>query len=195
MTYNVALVTIAQDKEKFRQAVLAKLKQQSAELKRRRSGLILEKLKRRSEFQKSMALMFYITTSGEVDTKPLLLEALREGREVVVPYIDRKTDSLVSVQIHDPETDLRPGTYGILEPRRKLVCPFDLNRLDLVLVPGVAFDRRGHRLGRGKGYYDRFLKTLPPHVKCFGLAFDFQVLDFIPVDENDMKVDRVITNR
>ncbi len=188
-------MTIARDKEKFRQAVLTELKRHRPELKRERSGLILEKLKRRSEFRKSMVSMFYVSTTDEVDTKPLLLEALREGREVTVPYIDRKTDSLIPVQIYDGEKDLRSGTYGILEPRHDLVCPFDLNRLDLVLVPGVAFDRKGHRLGRGKGYYDRFLKTLPPHVKCFGLAFDFQIFKSVPTDDWDISVDRVITDK
>ena len=187
-------MTIVQDKAKLRQAVLVKLKQQKTESKRRKSDLILKKLKGKSEFRKGAVLMFYVATSGEVDTKPLLLEALREGREVIVPYIDRKTNSLVPAQIHDPETDLCLGTYGILEPKPDLVCPFDLNRLDLVLVPGVAFDKQGHRLGRGKGYYDRFLKMLPPHVKCFGLAFDFQIFKSVPTDEFDISVDRVITN-
>ncbi len=192
---NSALMTIVQDKAKLRQAVLGKLKQQPTELRHRKSSSILEKVKRTSEFRKGMALMFYIATSGEVDTKPLLLEALREGREVIVPYIDRKTNSLISVQIHNPEQDLHPGTYGILEPRPDLVCPFDPNRLDLVLVPGIAFDKQGHRLGRGKGYYDRFLKTLPPHVKCFGLAFDFQIFKSVPTDDFDVSMDRMITNR
>ncbi|MBI4394598.1 MAG: 5-formyltetrahydrofolate cyclo-ligase [Candidatus Omnitrophica bacterium] len=192
---DLTLMTIVQDKEKFRQAVLAQLKCQSQDLRRRRSDLILEKLKRRSEFRKSLVTMFYVSTSDEVDTKSLLLEMLREGKEVVVPYIDRKIDSLIAVQIQNAEEDLRPGTYGILEPRHDLVRPFDLNRLDLVLVPGIAFDRRGHRLGRGKGYYDRFLKMLPSHVKCFGLAFDFQVFKSVPTEDWDISVDRVITNR
>ena len=186
---------VALEKEKLRKSVLSQLKKQSAQSRLRKSNLILGKLRRRAEFRKSMASMFYVATPDEVDTKPLLLEALREGRDVVVPFIDRKTDSLVSVQIYNSGEDLRPGSYGILEPRRDLVCPFDLNRLDLVLVPGVAFDRRGHRLGRGKGYYDRFLKTLPPHVKCFGLAFDFQMVQSIPTDHFDISMDRVITNR
>ena len=183
------------EKEKIREAVRKELKEQSEKLKRRKSDLILGKLRRRSEFKKSMVLMFYIAAPDEVDTKPLLLEALREGREVVVPYIDRNTDSLIPVQIRDPETDLRPGSYGILEPKRDVICSFDLNRLDLVLVPGIAFDRWGHRLGRGKGYYDRFLKTLPPHVKSFGLAFDFQIFKLVPTNDFDASVDRVITNR
>ena len=71
---------------------------------------------------------------------------------------------------------------------------FDVNRLDLVFVPGLAFDLKNHRLGRGKGYYDRFLKTLPAHVKRWGLTFDFQLFNSIPVDGSDAPVDKVITN-
>ena len=186
---------VALEKEKLRKSLLEQLKKQAPEFRQKRSKSILEKLNRTSEFRKGMAVMFYIATSGEVDTKPLLLEVIREGREVVVPYVDRKTNSLISVQIHNPEQDLHPGTYGILEPRSDLVCPFDPGRLDLVLVPGIAFDKQGHRLGRGKGYYDRFLKTLPPHAKCFGLAFDFQILKSVPTDNFDVSMDRVITNR
>ena len=181
------------EKEKLRKSLLAQLKKQTSELRQKRSELIIEKLKRRSEFRKSIGTMFYIATPHEVDTKPLILEALGEGSKVIVPYVNRKTDSLMPIQMHDFGRDLSPGSYGILEPQPDLVGPFDLNHLDLVLVPGIAFDRRGHRLGRGKGYYDRFLKTLPPHVKCFGLAFDFQIVKSVPTDEFDMSVDRIIT--
>ena len=186
---------ISFEKVKLRETILKKLKEQSAESRCAKSKTILEKLKHESQFEKSRNLMFYIAMSEEVDTLPLLLEVLREGRCVTVPRVDQKTKSLVSIQIQNPEEDLISGTYGIMEPRTKLAHPFDVERLDLVLVPGIAFDKTGRRLGRGKGYYDRFLSALPPHVKRYGLAFDFQLFESIPAEEHDILMDRIITDK
>ena len=185
---------MVQDKASFRGTVLKQLSKQPPDLRRSKSKAILEKLKRAPEFRKSKAVMFYVPLSEEVNTMPLLKETLEGGRCVTVPWVDKKQSLLVSVQIHDPESDLVPGAYGVLEPRADLVSPFDINRLDIVLVPGIAFDRRGRRLGRGRGYYDRFLKALPPRVKRYGLAFDFQLFDTIPAGDSDACVDQVITN-
>jgi len=85
-----------------------------------------------------------------------------------------------------------PGGYGILEPKNPRAI--DTNLLDCVLVPGIAFDRGGHRLGRGRGYYDRFLATLPCRVTRYGLAFDIQMFDHVPATASDVKVDRVFVN-
>ena len=182
------------EKEKIRRTVLEELEKQPLDERQKKSSEIIEKLRRSPEFQASRAVMFYAATPFEVDTIPFLKEVLKSGRVVFLPFVDEASKSLLSVQIRNIEQDLIHGTYGILEPRRELVKAFDINHLDLVLVPGLAFDRKSHRLGRGKGYYDRFLKTLPAHVKRWGLAFDFQLFDSILVGDADAPVDRVITN-
>ena len=187
-------MTLRDEKTKLRHAVFQKLREQPMELRRVKSAAVLEKLRRLAEFRESKVLMFYAATDQEVDTKPLLESALREGRCVVVPRIDRKAGSLVPVKIRDAGKDLVAGSYGILEPREELARPFDPGQIDLVLVPGVAFDKSGRRLGRGKGYYDRFLKTLPPRIKRYGLAFDFQIFESVPFGNSDVSVHHVITN-
>ena len=156
--------------------------------------MILDQISRLSEFKNSRVIMFYVSMLEEVDTLPLLKKVLREGRVVTVPFVDQKTRWLLCVQITDPENDLVTGSYGILEPKKHLVDHFDLTELEMVLVPGLAFDRTGHRLGRGKGYYDRFLKSLPKQIQTVGLAYDFQLMDSIPVNDLDIAVRRVITN-
>ena len=189
-------MNIDDQKAKFRQVILEKLKGQPQEARRLKSDLISKRLQETPDFKHSKAVMFYVSLSSEVDTLPLLEKELHSKKRcVVVPWVDRRNETLISVEIHDWKKDLVRGAYGILEPRGDLVRSFDLNRLDLVLVPGLAFDREGHRLGRGKGYYDRFLKRLPRHVKRFGLAFDFQLFDAAPVGNLDVPVDRVISNR
>jgi 5-formyltetrahydrofolate cyclo-ligase len=187
-------MTISGEKGKLREEIRAKAANESDESKRLKSESITQKLLDDPLFQNSKALMFYVSIASEVETLPLIKKALKVGKRIVVPYIDKKSDSLVPVEIKDPLEDLAPGSYGILEPRAELVRPFDINQLELVLVPGLAFDRLGHRLGRGKGYYDCFLNSLPVKVKRYGLCFDFQLFDVVPFNSRDVSVDRVITN-
>jgi len=182
------------EKLKIRQIVLDRLKNQPFLERRRKSDLILSQLSRFIKFKKNRVVMFYVSMLEEVDTLPLLKTALQEGCTVTIPFVDQANKSLLSVRIENPETDLVRGSYGILEPKKHLVNHFDVNQLEAVLVPGIAFDRKGHRLGRGKGYYDRFLKSLPKNIKTIGLAYDFQLMDLIPVNDLDIAVQQVITN-
>ena len=182
------------EKISFREAVLKELKRQPLDLRREKSQTILEKLSHLKEFKSSHVVMFYVSMLEEVETLSLLQAVIKEGKTVTVPLVSRKSGLLVSVEIHDPNQDLEPGTYGIFEPKNHLIKPFDLSKIDFVIVPGIAFDRFGYRLGRGKGYYDRFLPTLPSHTFKVGLAFDFQVFDEIPKNELDVKMNQVITN-
>ncbi len=187
-------LSIEAEKSKIRQTILNQLKEQPLSERRRKSNLIRDRICQFKEFQQSRVMMFYVSMAEEVDMLPLLNKMLEEGRQVNVPCVDQKNNSLLSVPITNPETDLIPGTYGILEPKKHLVNHFDVNQLEIVLVPGIAFDRQGHRLGRGKGYYDRFLKSLPKQIQTIGLAYDFQLMDSIPVNDLDIAVRHVITN-
>ena len=173
---------------------MSKLKTQPPGLRAQKSGIILEKLTGLLELQAGHAVMFYVPLDEEVDTMPLLRRALGKGVSVAVPRVDRISKLLVPVEIHDPKQDLIPGTYGILEPRPNLESSFDVRLLDAVLVPGLAFDRLGNRLGRGRGYYDRFLMALPEGIRRYGLAFDFQMFDSIPTSDSDVRMHQVITN-
>jgi len=88
--------------------------------------------------------------------------------------------------------DVHESTYGIAEPHFDPYKELALKDLDAVIVPGLAFDKNHHRLGRGKGYYDRFLSTLPKHVTTVGLAFDFQLTDCLPTEAHDMRLQQII---
>ena len=126
----------------------------------------------------------------EVDIWPLVETALGTGKSVAIPRFSSATRTYTAAIVRDLHTDLRRGEFGIREP-----CPacaeLSLSRLDLVLVPGVAFDVHGHRLGRGKGYYDRLLADVRG-VKC-GVAFDQQVADEVPTGPQDVGVDYIVT--
>jgi 5-formyltetrahydrofolate cyclo-ligase len=121
-------------------------------------------------------------------------EAQKKGKRILLPFIDQKVRQMHPSLLEDLEHDLVCGSYGIMEPKLEKRKKIELNEIGLALVPGLAFDRTGNRLGRGQGYYDRFLSLLPKQVKCVGLAFDFQVLDQIPVSDSDIRLDLIVTN-
>lgn len=121
---------------------------------------------------------------------PLLAEALAAGKTVALPRFVSANKGYAGFQVCDPSRDLASGRFGIIEPLPS--CPeVQLNRLDLVLVPGVAFDARGARLGRGKGFYDRLLADVRG-TKC-GVAFDEQMVDAVPVGPLDIRLNCILT--
>jgi len=139
-------------------------------------------------FKKAKNIMFYVPFGGEVDVKEMIAQAHRLGKRVAVPFC--KTFKRMRACIYTPGARLARGLYGVGEPTTKKWMR--LRDIDVVVVPGIAFDTLGNRVGRGKGCYDYFLKKLPKHTTSIGLAFDFQILPNIPSTPNDSKVHRVI---
>ncbi|MBI4982747.1 MAG: 5-formyltetrahydrofolate cyclo-ligase [Candidatus Omnitrophica bacterium] len=176
-------------KEEIRSRILLELKKQREEERDLKSRLICERLFRVKAFKEAKNVMFYIAFGGEVNTEEMIREARRLGKIVTVPVCkeDRVT---MTPCILDEHATLKKGPYGVREPA--LVKHTSLRDLDLVIVPGLAFDKKGNRLGRGKGCYDRFLSKLSEHTNSIGLAFGFQILPVIPTDEHDVSVKRVV---
>ena len=121
---------------------------------------------------------------------PLLETALADGKIVALPRFDLGTNRYVAHQIKDPVLDVESGKFGIREPKQ--YCQLvPLNRLDITLVPGVAFDLRGRRLGRGKGFYDQLLAGISG--KTCGVGFDEQIVAEIPVEPHDIHLNCILT--
>ena len=175
-------------KQKIRNTILIKLQTQKEENRNKKSCLIKNKLFRNRVFKKAKTVMFYMSFGGEVDTVDMIKAAQKSGKKVVVPVCG-KNRMMNPCELKDRGALLR-GPYGIREPALKK--PVNLKSLDLVVVPGLAFDKKGRRLGRGKGYYDRFLPKISQHSFAIGLAYDFQILPFIPTTEYDADVHKVI---
>src|SRR4051794_34935616 len=142
------------------------------------------------------AVMWYVDAGSEVRTRHTLPDALTHGKRVVVPWCVVETNQL-ELFLLEEMSELVEGAYKILEPKdelrrlpAKVVQP---EELDLVMVPGTAFDPRGGRMGQGKGYYDRLLARARPDAPLVALAFDCQLFDEIPVAPHDVFMDLVIT--
>lgn len=155
--------------------------------------LIKEELFSLEEFKRAKVVMFYVSTDTEVETASMIDETLKMGKKVVVPLILMKEKKLVASLILDRTKELRPGPYGILQPIASSLRPISVKDINLVVVPGIAFDKKSNRLGRGEGYYDKFLSEVPRGIPLIGLAFNFQLVDRLPRLAHDLPVDKIIT--
>ena len=140
-------------------------------------------------YQDARRALFYATFGSEVDTAPLMAAAVASGREIILPRMDGRN---LSLHRHRPGDPLVPNRLGIPEPSPAAPV-VTLDAADLVLVPGLAFDRRGHRLGYGGGYYDRMLRT-SPHAYRLGLAYQLQIVETLPALGHDEALDAVVTD-
>lgn len=138
-------------------------------------------------------IMFFLSFRSEVETRGMVEETLARGKQVLVPKSLPAERGLLPSELRDLEGDLAPGAYDILEPRPEALRPVDPGRIDLLIVPGVAFDLQGNRLGYGGGYYDRFFERLRPGVPLVALAFELQIVPRVPVEPWDRRMDWLIT--
>lgn len=154
------------------------------------SQALLQRLEVLPAYHDSKATGFYASFRSEVETLDLLARALGRGRRVALPVTQREKGLLRFYWVSDLSS-LRAGAYGILEPQALAENEVKSGELDLVLVPGLAFDLEGRRLGYGAGYYDRTLAGLA----CLkiGLAFDFQITASLPGESHDVALDLVVT--
>ncbi|HEY4262055.1 MAG TPA: 5-formyltetrahydrofolate cyclo-ligase [Schlesneria sp.] len=148
------------------------------------------------EYQQAKTVLFYLDVRSEVRTRNDLDNALASGKKIVVPYcVDGELELF---HLTNPE-ELAIGMYRILEPKAELrmvdAHKVDVKEIDLIIVPGVAFDREGGRTGHGKGYYDKMLEHARPDAPLVALAFECQLFDKIPMQEHDVFMDKVITEK
>jgi 5-formyltetrahydrofolate cyclo-ligase len=137
--------------------------------------------------QKAHTLLLYSALPDEVPTQTLLDKLTAQGKTVLLPKV--VSDEDMELRHYTGKADLQQGAFGIMEPCGKVFTDYD--SIDVAIVPGMAFDQQGHRLGRGKGYYDRFLAKIPKVYKI-GLCFSWQLVDEVPCDEHDIIMDEII---
>ena len=182
-------------KKEIREEVRRKLHDQSQRERVLASGRIQRSLYRLEEFRRARVVLVTLSCAEEVDTLRIVKRCLGTGKMVVVPRVtDEARGKLELRQIRNLEGDLARGAYGILEPRPAVTRVVKPGKVDCAILPGLAFDRRGNRLGRGKGFFDRLLAAIPREVPRIALAFKFQLVDRLPVWVHDRPVDIVLSS-
>ncbi len=145
------------------------------------------------EFAQASTIMAYMTIPNEIDVSQIIQAAWNQGKTVLVPVVSTEPREMFAVELRSLEAGLKVSSYGILEPHDSKPWPVD--QIDLVIVPALAFDRQGNRLGRGGGFYDRFLAQENFHAITCEIAFQEQLLDNIPTDHHDQPVNLLVTDR
>jgi 5-formyltetrahydrofolate cyclo-ligase len=186
---------IADAKKKMRRHYLAERKDLDADIRRSADSAICAALNDLPALKVAGCIAGYVSDGTEVDLKPFLLECRKANKKVFLPRYSVSSDAAYEmVEINDLSLDLVPGKYGLMEPEQKLPAATagQINKM-LWLVPGVAFDNTGARLGRGKGIYDRLL--LNSRALSIGIFYECQKTDKIPAGEHDQSLDMIITEK
>ena len=178
---------------------------QQKELLAPKSSQICDNIINSPPYKQADEIFSYMALPDEVDLTKVMLQAIKDGKKVAVPKITSQEQNLMKFFYLDAQKAIAEqtsnGAYGISEPDEAMPATPDETKNILILVPGRAFTKEGDRLGRGKGFYDRFLNkeivgssptmTRLPNVSVAGVCFDFQILESLPTDENDICMDIV----
>ncbi|MEM4165988.1 MAG: 5-formyltetrahydrofolate cyclo-ligase [Candidatus Bilamarchaeaceae archaeon] len=169
----------------LREEILAKRNNLPLEEQKRLSEIICANLIQRPHFIKAKSIAFYLAKGSEVDLRFAIEKAIEDGKDVLVPI----TNDHIEMVLFESFERLKPGRFGISEPIEKVEGPPP----EVIIVPGVVFGLCMHRIGYGKGYYDRYLKTTNAY--RIGVCYDFQLLDRLPSHNFDEPMDEIITEK
>lgn len=189
---------MAYDKKELRRQILALRDSLGEEEVACKSELIINKITSMEIYNKSKFIMSYVDFRNEVKTQEFIEASLESGKRVAVPLTgkDEKGNRIIiPCEILNIKYELERNSFGILEPKKEYRRAINPMELDLIIVPGVAFDLRKNRIGYGAGYYDRFLAFVRKDCIKLGVAFDFQVVEEIDAKSHDISVDIIVTEK
>jgi 5-formyltetrahydrofolate cyclo-ligase len=179
-------------KDKVRKELIVLRRNLSKDEVFEKSNKIKSRLFKMKEFKESLTILFYVSYDNEVYTHEMIKDCIKNKKNVVVPVTDKKNKKLILSKLENWD-DLSLGAYNILKPKKEKIKEISIDDLDLIIVPGVGFDESGHRIGHGKGYYDNLLKNSVSQI--LGLAFEFQIIKYIPIEKHDITIDKIITEK
>jgi 5-formyltetrahydrofolate cyclo-ligase len=181
-------------KKAIRKELLEKRDRIPKELKGTKDIAIKHRLLRLPEFLSAGTILFYASFRSEVETSGIISEALSMGKRVVLPKVEKEKHILTLYEIKNLD-ELEQGFMGIPEPMQRKERLVHLEDIDLVIVPGAGYDHSGNRLGYGGGYYDILLAGRQKKMPVIAIAYEEQLVDSIPAEKHDVKVDMIVTDR
>ncbi|QUH18732.1 5-formyltetrahydrofolate cyclo-ligase [Alkaliphilus sp. B6464] len=180
-------------KKEIRKNILQGKDTFSNKMVREKSLAMMDTLSKIDFYKNANNVMLYISFGKEVTMKPIIDDLQNREKRVFIPVTVPATKALIVSELKSYEDDLVVGHFGIMESKEEALRPVEPSILDLVIVPGVAFDKNGYRIGYGGGYYDRFLPRLPEKTTTISLAFEMQLIDKVPTSQYDLPVQYIIT--
>ena len=181
---------VKEAKAALRRKVAEALERLTLAAREKASSQACARLRAQPAWQQARSILLFAPLPAELDIWPLLVEIAASGKEVSLPRFAQATGQYTAARVRDPREDVQPGRFGIREPQPGCET-VPLNRLDFILVPGVAFDPHGRRLGRGKGFYDQLLAAV--RGRTCGVAFDEQIVREVPVEPHDVYLNCILT--
>ena len=187
-------MTDSNAKKKIRLEILLKRDAISENIKKEKDTAIRQRMIRLPEFTDAKTILFYASFRSEVDTMEMIKITLGQGKRTVLPKVDKENKKLKLYEIKDMN-ELAKGYMGILEPSVSEERLTGLDDIGLVIIPGAAFDVSGNRLGYGAGFYDRLLAGIKNKIPVIAPAYEEQLIENIPSEPHDIKVDKIVTNK
>ena len=181
-------------KDRIRKEALGRRDAIPPAVKRIKDSLIKDMLLSLPEFERARTVLCYASFRSEVETVVIIRESVAGGKRVVLPKVDRGKRHLELYEVKDAG-ELSPGYMGIPEPSLRDERSVSIKNIDLVIMPGAVFDLSGNRLGYGGGYYDVLLAESVKETPKIALAYEEQVVDYIPSEKHDVKVDAIVTDK
>lgn len=182
------------DKKTLRQETILKRDAIPENIKKEKDTAIRQGIIRLPEFTDAKTILFYASFRSEVDTREMIKITLSQGKRVILPKVDKENKILKLYEIKNTN-ELVKGYMGILEPSVSEKRLTGLDDLDLIIIPGAAFDVSGSRLGYGAGFYDRLLAGMKNKIPIIAPAYEEQIVDDIPSEPHDVKVTKIVTDK
>lgn len=180
------------NKKELRRKMLKRREDLSLTEMQKKSQQINQQILALPPFSAAKTILTYLPIKKEPNTLPLLTIAWQQKKQVLIPVMQAQNKSLILSQLKNLN-EVTPKRHDLLEPEPEFLRPTAPHSVDLCLLPGLAFDYSGNRLGYGEGYFDRFLPNLRPTCLKIALAYDFQIFDSIPKAKHDIPIDIIIT--
>ena len=177
------------NKKELRNIIRERKRQFSGQQLEELSLLVLDRLRRNIRLQQARSILLYYSLPDEVNTHQFIDELVYRGKQVFLPVVVDGEN--MEIREYTGSKDLRQGSFHIMEPVGRLLPEDEYGKIEAGIIPGMSFDKSGHRLGRGKGYYDRMLVQLD-HAYKIGICFDFQKTETVPTEATDIKMDAIV---
>ncbi len=186
---------LKEKKQDLRKKIEKKLNALSKDEIRKKIQQIENHLFEFPNFVEAEMALLYLHRTHEVDTRHILKRCKEAAKHIVLPFFNSSANGVALYKINDILKDIKPGPGNVMEPDPERCKPVQIGDIDIAIIPGLAFDEKGSRLGDGSGRYDRFIPKLPVTARKVAVAFEEQIMSSVPMEPHDKYVDIIITDK